>query len=195
MILSELNMLLVNVARSNYLVNDAFCGDVYTINGKENRFGCFVATPMNALKQNIGYIRYTYVLYYIDRLTKVEDNIDYVQSDAVTLLNGVIDFIGEQGIEVESGYEFTLFRQKFSDWCAGAYVTVHFYVPYNDCGDGEFNVEGLGLGSISIDKNGIYEPDGVDGYNFLCLSAGRWRICSTNRMPKTIDFYFHLAPS
>ena len=171
MILSELNMLLVNVARSNYLVNDAFVGDVYTINGKENRFGCFVATPMTALKQDIGYIRYTYVLYYIDRLTKAEDNIDFVQSDAVTLLNGVIDFIGEQGIEVESGYEFTLFRQKFSDWCAGAYVSVNFLVPYNDCGDGEFNVEGLGLGSISIDKNGIYEPSGVDGYNRITVNV------------------------
>ena len=171
MILAELNKLLVNVARSNYLVNDAFVGDVYTINGKENRFGCFVATPMNALKENIGYIRYTYVLYYIDRLTKAEDNIDYVQTDAVTLLNGVIDFLGEQGIEVESGYEFTLFRQKFSDWCAGAYVTVNFNVPYNDCGDGEFNLEGLGLGPISIDKNGIYEPMGFDGYNRITVDV------------------------
>ena len=171
MILAELNKLLVDVARSNYLVNDAFVGDVYTINGKENRFGCFVATPMNALKQNIGYIRYTYVLYYIDRLTKAEDNVDSVQSDAVTLLNGVIDFLGEQGMEVESGYEFTLFRQKFSDWCAGAYVTVHFNVPYNDCGDGEFNLSGLGLGPISIDRNGIYEPVGVDGYNRITVDV------------------------
>lgn len=171
MIVSELNMLLVNVARSNYLVKDAFTGDVYTINGKENKFGCFVATPMSALKQGIGLIRYTYVLYYIDRLTKAEDNTDFVQSDAVGLLSGVIDFIETQGIEVEPGYEFTLFRQQFGDWCAGAYVTVSFNVPYNDCNDGEFNLSGLGLGSISIDTNGIYEPVGVDGYNRITVNV------------------------
>ena len=103
--MSELNKLLVNVAKSNYLVQDAFVGDVYTINGKENRFGCFVATPLSAVKQSVGLLRYTYVLYYIDRLTKAEDTIDYVQSDAVYVLAGVVNYIEEQGLEVDTGYE------------------------------------------------------------------------------------------
>ena len=62
MILSDLNRLLVNIANSNFLVHQAFVGDVYTINAKENRFGCFVATPMTAVKSGIGTIRYNYVL-------------------------------------------------------------------------------------------------------------------------------------
>ena len=171
MILAELNRLLVNVARSNYLVNDSFVGDVYTINSKENKFGCFVATPMRALKES-GTIRYTYVLYYIDRLTKDEVNIDYVQSDAVSVLKGVIDFLGNNGIEVEDGYEFTLFRQQFSDWCAGAYVTVHFNVVDNDCSDGDFNISGNELIPLIVDRNGVYTPgEGVDGYNRVTINV------------------------
>ena len=171
MILSELNRLLVQVARSSYLVNDSFVGDVYTINGKENRFACFVATPMNAVKES-GIIRYTYVLYYIDRLTKDEVNIDYVQSDAVSVLKGIIDFLGENGIEVNDGYEFTLFKQQFSDWCAGVYVSVDLSTADNDCSDGGFNLSGNELIPLIADKNGIYTPGpGIDGYNRVTINV------------------------
>ena len=171
MILSELNKILLNIARSNYLVNDAFVGDVYTINAKENKFGCFVATPMSAVKEE-GIIRFTYVLYYIDRLTKDEANIDSVQSDAVSMLKGAIDFLGQNGVEVEDGFEFTLFRQKFSDWCAGSYVNVHFSVPDNDCIDGEFNLSGDELMTLTVNKNGIYTPGpGYDGYNRITVNV------------------------
>src|SRR5574344_1050639 len=171
MILSELNRLLVQVARSSYLVNDSFVGDVYTINGKENRFACFVATPMNAVKES-GIIRYTYVLYYIDRLTKDEVNIDYVQSDAVSVLKGIIDFLGENGIEVNDGYEFILFKQQFSDWCAGAYVSVDLSTADNDCSDGGFNLSGNELIPLIVNKNGIYTPGpGTDGYNRVTINV------------------------
>ena len=171
MILSELNKLLVNIASSNYLVNDAFVGDVYTINGKENRFGCFVATPMTANKVTVGTIRYNYVLYYIDRLTKDESNIDYVQSDAVSVLKGILNFIDEQGIDVEDGYEFTLFRQKFSDWCAGAYVSVNIMVPDYECGEGDFNTEGIDLRPLVTDRNGIYEAGSNGGFNRVTINV------------------------
>lgn len=171
MILSELNNLLINVARSNYLVQEAFVGDVYTINSKENKFGCFVATPMTGVKMALGTIRYRYVLYYIDRLTKKEDNIDFVQSDAVSVLKGIIDFFQEYGIEVVEGYEFTLFRQKFSDWCAGAYLNVSFVVPDNDCGEGDFNTEGIDLKPLVVDQNGIYEPGFNAGYNHVTVNV------------------------
>lgn len=171
MILSELNNLLINVARSSYLVQEAFVGDVYTINSKENKFGCFVATPMTGVKMDLGTIRYRYVLYYIDRLTKKEDNIDFVQSDAVSVLKGIIDFFQEYGIEVVEGYEFTLFRQKFSDWCAGAYLNVSFVVPDNDCGEGDFNTEGIDLKPLVVDQNGIYEPGFNAGYNHVTVNV------------------------
>ena len=171
MILSELNKLLVNVASSNYLVNDAFVGDVYTINGKENRFGCFVATPMTANKMTVGTIRYNYILYYIDRLTKDESNIDFVQSDAVSVLKGILNFIGEQGIEVDEGYEFTLFRQKFSDWCAGAYVSVYIIVPDYECGEGDFNTDGIDLRPLVTDRNGIYEAGNNGGFSRVTINV------------------------
>ena len=171
MILAELNKMLLNVARSNYLVNDAFIGDVYTINGKENRFGCFVATPMSAVKES-GTITYNYYLYYIDRLTKDEMNIDYVQSDAVSMLKGLLDFIEQNGVEVETGSEFTLFRQQFSDWCAGAYVNVNILVADNDCVGGDFNISGYDLTSLNVDRNGIYEPgQGYDGFNKVTINV------------------------
>lgn len=171
MILAELNKLLLNVARSSYLVNDAFIGDVYTINGKENKFGCFVATPMSAVKES-GTIRYTYYMYYIDRLTKAEDNIDFVQSDAVSMLKGLLDYIEGQGVEIESGYEFTLFRQQFSDWCAGAYVNVSILVADNDCQEGGFNAGGYSLIDLTVDRNGIYTPpSGYDGYGRIVVNV------------------------
>lgn len=157
--------MLLQVADSNYLVNESFVGDVYTINSKENKFGCFVVTPMNAVKYSVGTIRYTYVLYYIDRLTKKEDNIDFVQTDGVNVLKGLINFISEHGIEPEEGYEFTLFKQKFSDWCAGAYVNVSFLVPDNDCDVNDFNIYGADLRPLYVDINGTYTPDGFDGYS------------------------------
>jgi hypothetical protein len=162
---------LVNIANSNFLVHQAFVGDVYTINAKENRFGCFVATPMTAVKSGIGTIRYTYVLYYIDRLTKDEANIDFVQTDAVNLLKGVIEFLGENGVEIEGDYEFTLFRQKFDDWCAGAYVQVNILVPDNDCSEGIFNTDGIDLRPLVVDRNGIYEPGSFDGYNRVIINV------------------------
>ena len=171
MILSDLNRLLVNIANSNFLVHQAFVGDVYTINAKENRFGCFVATPMSAIKPNIGSIRYNYVLYYIDRLTKDEANIDFIQTDAVNLLKGVLGFLGENGVEIEGNYEFTLFRQKFDDWCAGAYVSVNILVPDNDCSEGIFNTGGVDLRPLVVDRNGIYEPGSFDGYNQVTVDV------------------------
>lgn len=171
MTIYELNNVLTNLAISNYLVNDAFVGDVYTVNGKENKFACFVATPMTAVKESVGLIRYNYVLYYIDRLTKAEDNIDFVQSDAVSVLSGILNYIEEQGLQIESGYEFTLFRQKFSDWCAGAYVSVNVYVPYNDCGEDEFNLSGLGLTELVTDRNGTFVPDGYDGFGQVTVNV------------------------
>lgn len=170
MILSELNTILVNTARSHYLVNEAFVGDVYTINSKENKFGCFVATPMTAVKLGTGTIRYRYVLYYIDRLTKAEDNIDFVQSDGVNVLKGILNFLDSNGGQIEEGYEFTLFRQKFSDWCAGAYVNVSIVVPDDDCGE-YFNMSGNDLRPLNVDKNGIYEPGTFDGYNKVTINV------------------------
>ena len=171
MILAELNKLLLNVARSSYLVNDAFIGDVYTINGKENKFGIYVATPMSAVKES-GTIRYTYYMYYIDRLTKDEANIDFVQSDAVSMLKGLLDYIEGQGVEIETGYEFTLFRQKFSDWCAGAYVDVNILVADNDCQEGGFNAGGYSLIDLTVDQNGIYTPpSGYDGYGRIIVNV------------------------
>lgn len=171
MILSELNNMLVNVANGYYLVNEAFVGDVYTINSKENRFACFVATPMNAAKTNVGTIRYSYYLYYIDRLTKQEDNIDFVQSDAVSVLKGIIEFLGQNEVEIEEGYEFTLFRQKFSDWCAGAYVSVNFIVPDNDCSEWDFHWDNADLRPLSVNRNGIYLPHGFDGYDKVVVDV------------------------
>ena len=126
---------------------------------------------MTAVKSGIGTIRYNYVLYYIDRLTKDEANIDFVQSDAVGVLKGVIEFLGENGVEIEGSFEFTLFRQKFDDWCAGAYVSVNILVPDNDCTEGIFNTDGIDLRPLVVDKNGIYKPGTFDGYNQVTINV------------------------
>ena len=166
MILAALNEILVTLAKTNPMVNEAFVGDVYDINAKENRFGCFVATPMTALRSEGGSITYTYTLYYIDRLTKDERNMDLVQSDAVTMLKGLIDRVEEEGVQVDGEYQFTIFRHNFDDWCAGAYVSIDFTVPDTDCGEFDFGVL-VDLRPIRITKNGNYVPSGFDGFSSI----------------------------
>ena len=139
MILSNLNDLLIKTAMSNYLVNDAYAGDVYDINSKENKYGCFVATPRTATRTDGGTITYNYVLYFIDRLTEDEKNLDFVQSDAVSVLKGLLSFLEDEGyIQVDGLFQFTLFRHQFDDWCAGAYVEVNLIVSDDECGSNDF---------------------------------------------------------
>lgn len=139
MILSQVNKILIDTASSNYLVHQAFAGDIYDIDTKENKFGVFVATPMSATKGDAGMIVYNYTLYYVDRLTQDERNMDFIQSDAVSMLKSLINFLeNEQIINVEDDYNFTLFRHQFTDWCAGAYVDINIIVPDTDCGEHDF---------------------------------------------------------
>lgn len=170
MILAALNDILVTYANLNPLVNEAFAGDVYEVNAKENKFGCFVATPMTALRSEGGTITYTYTLYYIDRLTKDEKNMDFVQSDAVTMLKGLIDKVEGEGVEVGEDYQFTLFRHNFDDWCAGAYVSVDFTVPDTDCGEFDYGMV-VDLRPITIRRNGRYVPEGFDGFNEVLVDV------------------------
>jgi hypothetical protein len=177
MILSELNKLILDVAGSNYLVNAAFVGDVYEINAKENRFGCFVATPMTANKNTAGTITYTYVMYYIDRLTKDESNIDLVQTDAMTVLTGLIGWLQDQsGVLLDIGIDttYTLFRQKFDDWCAGAWLQVSLVVPDSLCGDYDFNYIGGEIRPLYVEGNGTYTPAPGTGYGpvYVSVSGG-----------------------
>lgn len=171
MILNNLNDILITIAKSNFLCKEAFVGDVYDINAKENKFGCFVATPMTAIRQNIGLITYTYTMYYIDRLTKKEDNLDLVQTDAVNFLKGLIDYVDDiPEIEVGDQTQFTLFRHNFDDWCAGAYIEVSFTVPEGSCGQNDFSVV-EDLRTLNVDTNGTYVPSGFDGYNRVVVNV------------------------
>lgn len=170
MTISVLNEILVNLASNDFRVNQAYAGDVYDINTKENRFGCFVATPMTATRNEGGVITYHYVMYYIDRLTEVEDNIDLVQTDAVSVLKRVIDNLGYQGIEMGDGYQFTLFKHQFDDWCAGAYVDIDFIVPDMDCQEFEIG-KTVDLRPITITENGTYLPDGFDGFSSVFVNV------------------------
>lgn len=165
MILSELNNLILTAVNANYLVKEAFVGDVYDINSKENKFGCFVATPMKARKTTDGTITYNYILYYVDRLTKDESNIDFVQTDAVNLLSGLIKWLEDYGVQVENEYLFTMFRHQFDDWCAGAYVEVDLMVPDQGCGENDFLNELKGeITPLLVTENGTYTPPAGGAY-------------------------------
>lgn len=164
MILKTLNDIITNTAKTSPLVNEAFAGDVYEINAKENKFGCFVATPITATRSQ-GFVSYNYILYYIDRLTKDESNMDLVHSDAITMLNGLCDKLEEKySVEIQSDSQFTFFRHNFDDWCAGAYLEVDILTPDGDCGNLDFDTI-YDLRPITITKNGVFKPLGFDGYS------------------------------
>ena len=71
--------------------------------------------------------RYTFTLFYVDRLTESHDNEIAVQSTGCFVLDNVCRTLAEEWDVSE--WNIRTFTERFMDECAGAYCEVTFGVP------------------------------------------------------------------
>ena len=111
----------VDVTRLNALPNVKYSVFAWTA-GQHRREG-------NVMFYNLN-------LYYIDRLTTDSRNEIAIQSAGITILNNIIDTLLEEHqaeLELYGNIYYNDFEQRFSDLCAGVYMTLTIAVPINDC--------------------------------------------------------------
>lgn len=133
-VLTNLKNQIGEIALSQPEVNAYGEGSVYDLlnsGGKIEKYAAVVATFQSASIVDDNYTA-TINLFYIDRLTKFDDNNRLqVQDTAVqTLHNILLQLAEEYDVENES---YTLFTQKFADNCAGAYATLKITLPISGC--------------------------------------------------------------
>ena len=119
------------VAASQPSVRTIVRNDVFKLNAcPDVRYGAFAWTQGQHTGEAEGDLRtFAFSLFYVDRLTEGESNREEVQSEAVDVLGNIIAALAEYGVETDGPYSVTTFNQRFSDLCAGAFVTVAFTVP------------------------------------------------------------------
>ena len=133
-VLTNLKNQIGEIALSQPEVNAYGEGSVYDLlnsGGKIEKYAAVVTTFQSASIVDDNYTA-TVNLFYIDRLTKFDDNNRLqIQDIAVqTLHNILLQLAEEYDVENES---YTLFTQKFADNCAGAYATLKITLPVSGC--------------------------------------------------------------
>ena len=71
---------------------------------------------------------YTFVLFYIDRLTPDKRNLEGAQSTGVSVIGNIVNALLADGVFVGGTYAVTPFAHRFADECAGAFARVAFTV-------------------------------------------------------------------
>lgn len=133
-VLTNLKNQIGDIALSQPEVNAYGEGSVYDLlnsGGKIEKYAAVVTTFQSASIVDDNYTA-TINLFYIDRLTKFDDNNRLQVQDAAvqTLHNILLQLAEEYDVENES---YTLFTQKFADNCAGAYATLKITLPISGC--------------------------------------------------------------
>ena len=98
--------------------------DIFRLNSyADARYGVF-AWVQGRHRGSAGddFLRYSFTLYYVDRLRNDLANQVEVQSVGMTVLQNVLRIREERGIAPET-YEFQTFNQRFADECAGVYCS------------------------------------------------------------------------
>lgn len=144
--LKQIIYLLVQAAKAQPNLNTVMLHDVYRLNHLPNiRYGAFVIeTEQGVHTVPDSVLRFTFTLYYVDRLTRDKKNMLDAQSTGIDVLHNILVSLPEE-IDVQTS-TYRVFDQKFKDECAGAYVQVTLDVPINyNCVDevrgADFNLD------------------------------------------------------
>lgn len=112
--------------------------DIFRLNSyADARYGVFawVQGRHRVDSQTPDFIRYTFTLYYVDRLRNDIANQVEVQSTGIETLQNVLRVLRDADIEPET-YEFQAFNQRFADECAGVFCSVTLLVDAgSECAD------------------------------------------------------------
>lgn len=152
MTLKEIINAIEVTAASQPCVEQIVREDVFRINSLvDRRYGIF-AWLQGQHESNVatGLNRYNFTLFYVDRLTADHSNALDVQSAGCTVLDNIVRTLDNEGIPADS---FTIqpFTQRFTDECAGVFVTVTFEVPVDT-----LCPEAFEDGNYLLDANGLF---------------------------------------
>lgn len=99
--------------------------DVFRLNAyQEARYGAFAwLQGEHFTSEEEGLIRYSFTLFYVDRLTPNHGNEIEVQSTGMETLQNVLRSLAALGV-YPTDYSFRTFNERFHDECAGVFCTV-----------------------------------------------------------------------
>lgn len=143
--LAQIIQYITNVAKEHPLVKTVIEGDVYQLNSLEVKYGVFCITqPMNNVIKDDNIKKYTFTIFYVDRLTEDESNKLVIQTDGINTIHEVFNYIttNAQTVDVSIPITFTTFTEKFADKCAGAYANITVEVD-DETGDCDFYYEDI----------------------------------------------------
>lgn len=137
---------LVKGAKEQPNLKTVLLHDILRLNHLPNiKYGSFVIETEQAQQvQNV--MRFTFLLYYVDRLTSDKSNMLDAQSTGIDVLNHILVGLPEEVDVISTTYR--VFDQKFKDECAGAWVQVTLDLPI------EYTCEDVsGVGDFNLDFN------------------------------------------
>lgn len=110
-------------------------GNVYDLNSERNtKFGVFCCT--NATHEydvENALMKYTFYLYYIDRLSSDESNKTEIQSTGISTINNIVrTLVDDYDVDV-STITYDLFTERFTEMCAGVWGTITISVYDEGC--------------------------------------------------------------
>ncbi len=117
-------------AQANLSVHSFYEGDVYVVNEDDNiLYPAVILTPAAHQVQPFVNV-YNFNLFYVDRLTAERDNKIAVQSTAISTLKEIMNRLYDRfdEAEMEESYPVTVFTERFTDECAGAFATVQITI-------------------------------------------------------------------
>lgn len=117
--------------------------DVFRLNSyADARYGVFAWTQgRHRAAVSDDYIRYSFVLYYVDRLRNDLANQIEVQSVGIETLTNILRTLEAWGLTPET-YEFQTFNQRFADECAGVFCSVVLIAPEEYVCPEEYDADG-----------------------------------------------------
>lgn len=122
---------LIDLFRTKCLeVSDEFLvGNIFKINSKDCLYP-LTNLYVDSVEQYQHTIVYNIMLFYVDVLLDDRSNENIIQSDALSILNDISnDFINDFGVIVRLPITSTLFTERFTAECAGAYIRLR--LEYN----------------------------------------------------------------
>lgn len=127
--LIELTHFLEACAMQQPAVNMIVRDDVRKLNDNPaDRYAAFVWTQgQHSGSLDNDFRTYRFTLFYVDRLLHDKSNTTEVQSVAMDVLENIVRMVADV-LEVES-WTYDTFTQRFTDECAGAYVSINISAP------------------------------------------------------------------
>lgn len=100
-------------------------GDIYQINYGQNSYPAMNLSLDELIQMDENSETYVVKLFYIDLLNRDRSNKINTQNDALETLKTVVNsFISSNSWVVQTPISYKIFTEKFTDECAGAFVTL-----------------------------------------------------------------------